>query len=162
MSNKKIPGEGQGTIIHRISRVISDFDNLVPLYALLLAVTAIAGLVTLPLLTYEENQLYPKTIVSASPLNPYDRGGTPFNATVIIAQYPQNSPYIGYVTTYLTPLSRFLAQNTLYMGTTIVAHPGGIIDEILYYTRGIDTIVETSILFVAFATASYLFRRRGE
>jgi energy-converting hydrogenase A subunit F len=162
MSNKKTPREGHGTIIHRISREISDFDNLVPLYALLIVVTAIAGLVTLPLLTYEQDQLYPKNIVPTSPLNPYDRGGTPFNSTVIIAQYPENSPYMGYVTTYLTPLSRFMAQKTLYMGTTIPAHPGGIIDEILYYTRGIDTIVETSILFVAFATASYLFRRREE
>ncbi|MFA6672867.1 MAG: DUF2106 family protein, partial [Methanoculleus sp.] len=49
-----------------------------------------------------------------------------------------------------------------YIGTTIVAHPGGIIDEILYNTRGADTVVETSILFTAFAIASYLYRREEE
>ena len=39
---------------------------------------------------------------------------------------------------------------------------GGIIDEILYNTRGLDTIAETSILFIAFAIASFLFRRKEE
>jgi energy-converting hydrogenase A subunit F len=64
------------------------------------------------------------------------------------------------VTTYLTPFSLFLSQVTLHLGTTIVAHPGGIIDEILYNTRGFDTVVEATILFIAFAVASYLYRRR--
>ena len=117
------------------------------------------GLFTLPL-SYEEEQIYSKQTNSSSPLNPYDRGGTPFNSTVVKAQYPENSPYLGYVTAYLTPLSLFIAQETLYAGTTIVSHPGGIIDEILYNTRGLDTVAETSILFCAFAIASYLFRRK--
>jgi energy-converting hydrogenase A subunit F len=146
-------------IISRISRFISDFDNLVALFALVVVIVAAVGLFTLPL-AYEEDQIYPKQIDPSSSLNPYDRGGTPFNTTVVKAQYPQNSLYLGYVTAYLTPFSLFLSQQTLYLGTTIVSHPGGIIDEILYNTRGLDTVAETSILFSAFAVASYLFRRK--
>jgi energy-converting hydrogenase A subunit F len=130
------------------------------MYALTLMAIILIGLITLPTITYEPTQLYPKEIKPESPLNPYDRGGAPFVAAKIGAQYPENAPAIGYVTSYLSPLSAWFAEINLYLGTVIAAHPGGIIDEILYYTRGIDTIVETSILFVAFATASFLFRRR--
>ncbi len=147
-------------IISRISQILSDFENLVPLFAAACLCLAVIGILTLPL-AYHEAQLYPKTIDRASPLDPYDRGGTPFNATPVIAQYPENSPYLGYVTSYLTPFSLFLAENTLHLGTTIVSHPGGILDEILHNTRGLDTVVETSILFTAFAIAFYLFRRDG-
>jgi energy-converting hydrogenase A subunit F len=147
-------------IISRISRIISDYENLVGLYALLVVVFTIAGILTLPALLYQEDQLYPKEIDRSSTLDPYDRGGEPFNTTVVAAQYPGNSPYLGYVTAYLTPLSLYLAETTLHTGTTIVSHPGGIIDEILYNTRGLDTVVETSILFVAFAIASHIFRRK--
>jgi energy-converting hydrogenase A subunit F len=129
-------------------------------YALLVILVTIAGILTLPLLDYQGDALYPKTIDRTSTLDPYDRGGQPFNTTIVQAQYPENSPYLGYVTSYLTPLSLFLAQHTLHLGTTIVSHPGGIIDEILYNSRGLDTVVETSILFTAFAIASYLFRRK--
>lgn len=43
-----------------------------------------------------------------------------------------------------------------YFGTTIYSSPGGLIDEILYYTRGFDTILESSILMMAFIVASWL------
>ena len=147
------------SVITRISETISRLENLTTLYAFFFVVIAVLGLVTLPFITYHDDQLYPKTIDPNSSLNPYDRGGVPFGTTPVKAQYPENSPHVGYVTTYLTPLSHWLADHTLHIGTTIVAHPGGIIDEILYNTRGLDTVVETSILFVAFAIASYLFRR---
>ena len=101
----------------------------------------------------------PRPSKSTLPLRPWR---SPFGTTEIVTQYPENSPYAGYVTTYLTPLSQYLADHTHHLGTTIVAHPGGIIDEILYNTRGLDTVVETSILFTAFAIASYLYRRREE
>lgn len=152
--------EGRGTWIASISRWISDFDYLAPAYALVLTVILLIGLFTLPTIQYNMSQLYPKEIDPTSPLNPYDRGGSPFVAAEIVAQYPENAPAIGYVTGYLTPLSVWFTEVNLYLGTVIAAHPGGIIDEILYYTRGLDTIIETSILFVAFATASFLFRRR--
>jgi energy-converting hydrogenase A subunit F len=147
-------------IISRISAFLSNFENLVSLFAAAMVVLAVIGALTLPL-SYEQDQLYPKEINETSNLNPYDRGGEPFESTTVHAQYPQNSPYLGYVTAYLTPFSAFLAAMTGGLGTTIVAHPGGIIDEILYNTRGLDTVVETSILFSAFAIASYLFRREG-
>jgi energy-converting hydrogenase A subunit F len=147
------------SIITRISATISRVENLTGLYALLFIVVVVLGLVTLPSIGYYDDQLYEKTLNPASTLDPYDRGGVPFGTTPVKSQYPENSPYAGYVTAYLTPFSQWLADTTHHMGTTIVAHPGGIIDEILYNTRGFDTVVETSILFVAFAIASYLFRR---
>jgi energy-converting hydrogenase A subunit F len=152
--------EGRGSWISIISRTISELENLAGLYAVLFIAVTIIGAFTLPGILYQEDQLYPKTIDAESPLNPYERGGTPFNTTEVRAQYPANSPYLGYVTAYLTPVSRFMADHTPYLGTTIVAHPGGIIDEILYNTRGLDTVAETSILFAAFTIAAYLFRRK--
>ena len=149
------------SIITRISATISRLENLTGLYALFLVIVVVLGFVTLPFITYHGDQLYPKTLDPESTLDPYDRGGVPFGTTPVKAQYPENSPFVGYVTTYLTPFSQWLADTTHHMGTTIVAHPGGIIDEILYNTRGLDTVVETSILFVAFAIASYLCRRDG-
>ncbi len=146
-------------IIHRISRFLSDFENLMPLFALACFLLFLAGLMILPL-PYDKDQLYPKTINQSSTLDPYDRGGPPFTQAGITMQYPENSPYGGYVAAYLTPFSWFLANTTPHLGTTIVAHPGGILDEILYNTRGLDTVVETSILFCAFGIGSYLFRRR--
>jgi energy-converting hydrogenase A subunit F len=145
-------------IIQRISRIISNYEMIMPLFAGAVTVLFVIALISLPIPYYDE-QLYPKTIDPASPLNPYERGGPPFTQSVIKDQYPENSPTAGYVTSYLTPLSWYLANTTLYLGTTIVAHPGGILDEILYNTRGLDTVVETTILFIAFAIAAYLFRK---
>jgi energy-converting hydrogenase A subunit F len=146
-------------IISRISRFLSDFENLMPVFAMACVLLFLGALAALPL-SYEDQQLYPKTLNRSSTLDPYDRGGPPFIRAEIGMQYPENSPYGGYVTTYLTPLSWHLANSTPHLGTTIVAHPGGILDEILYNTRGLDTVVETTILFVAFAIGSYLFRKR--
>ncbi|OPX67008.1 MAG: hypothetical protein A4E37_01676 [Methanoregulaceae archaeon PtaB.Bin056] len=146
-------------IIQKISRILSNFDNILPVFAAACAAMSLLVILTLPL-PYSGDQLYPKQIVPGSSLNPYDRGGPPFTQAVIHSQYPGNSPTAGYVTAYLTPLSLFISEHTLYMGTTIVAHPGGILDEILYNTRGLDTVVEPTILFVAFAVAAYLFRKR--
>jgi energy-converting hydrogenase A subunit F len=145
-------------IISRISRFISNFDNLLALFAGACAVLAVLFVLFLPL-PYSEDQLYPKEIDESSPLYPYERGGTPFERADIHVQYPENSPFAGYVTAYLTPFSLALSRLTPHAGTTIVAHPGGILDEILYNTRGLDTVVETTILFIAFAIGSYLFRK---
>ena len=41
-------------------------------------------------------------------------------------------------------------------GTSIYSSPGGLIDEVLYYTRGFDTILESSILMMSFIIASWL------
>lgn len=144
-------------MIQKISRIISNYEVIMPLLPERLPSSSSSP--SSPSLTYHEDQPYPKTINRSSPLDPYDRGGLPFTQVVIESQYPENSPTAGYVTTYLTPLSWFIANSTLHAGTTIVAHPGGILDEILYNTRGLDTVVEPTILFIAFAIASYLFRK---
>lgn len=143
---------------------MAKIENLIAIYAVIVIAVAAISLVLVVAAPpgYEDAQLYPKEINTSSPLNPYDRGGVPFEKTEVQAQYPQNSPNLGYVTAYLTPLSALMAVSNDYLGTTIVSHPGGIIDEILYNTRGLDTIVETSILFIAFAIASFLFRRDEE
>ena len=149
-------------IIRSISKILQNHNNLVGVYAAVVIAIIIVGLLLQSPLTYDQDQLYPKTIDKSSPLDPYDRGGEPFEAADVKSQYPENEPYLGYVTGYLTPLSFLISVETLYLGTTIVSHPGGIIDEILYNTRGLDTIIETAILFVAFTMAMFLFRRREE
>jgi len=146
-------------IIPRLSRYMSRLENIVTIYAIVGIGLAIVGILTLPLLSYDTDQIYPKDLHPESSLYPYERGGAPFQKAIVAAQYPENSPYLGYVTGYLTPLSSWMADTTRHLGTTIVSHPGGIIDEILYNTRGLDTVVETSILFVAFGIAAFLFRR---
>jgi len=145
-------------IIQRISRFISNYEMIMPLFAGAVCLLFIIAIFSLPL-PYYDDQLYPKSINLSSPLNPYDRGGQPFTQTQITDQYPENSPAAGLVTSYLTPLSWFFSNTTMYLGTTIVSHPGGIIDEILYNTRGLDTVVEATVLFIAFAIAAYIFRK---
>lgn len=146
-------------IISRISRALSNYSNLMPVFAFACAALCLIGML-MPPIVYHGDQLYRKSQNPESPLDPYERGGRPLERANITPQYPENSPYAGYVTAYLTPFSLYLASSTLYLGTTIVAHPGGILDEILYNTRGLDTVVESSILFIAFAIGSYIFRRR--
>lgn len=145
-------------IIRRISHFLCEYRNIMPLFAGACALLFFAGILLLPI-PYAEHQLYPKYIDRNSTLDPYDRGGPPFVQVTIVSQYPENSPSAGLVTTYLTPFSLLLSQTTQHLGTTIVAHPGGIIDEILYNTRGLDTVVEPTILFIAFAIASFLYRK---
>lgn len=148
------------SLFSRFSLAFGTFENLAAMYAALGIILSVLVLLMVPMIPYHDDQLYPKSINRASTLDPYDRGGPPFTQAVIKSQYPENSPSQGYVTAYLTPFSEFLAANTPYLGTTIVSHPGGIIDEILYNTRGLDTVVETSILFTAFAIAGFLYRRK--
>ena len=147
----------------KLSCYLSTVENLPKVYAICVCLIVIFGLCCVPFITYQNDQLYPKTLDPSSSLDPYDRGGIPFtDPAVIVSQYPENEPILGYVTAYLTPVSQFLADNTFHLGTTIVAHPGGVLDEILYYTRGFDTIVEASILFCAFGIAAFLYRRSKE
>ena len=49
-----------------------------------------------------------------------------------------------------------VSETTLYFGTSIYSSPGGLIDEILYYSRGFDTVLESSILMMAFVVASWV------
>ncbi len=130
--------------------------ELVPrLFAITLAIVFIFGLFW-PIYK-DNNQLYPKPEYHSqalkTPLAPYDR-------SIVKAQYPQYLPDLGKITSYLTPIAIFIKDRTLFFGTTIVSTPGGILDEILYYTRGMDTVLESSILLVAFIIFTWLYWNR--
>lgn len=129
-------------------------------FAVILSIVLLAGFV-IPL-SLNDHQLYPKPapqsqINAQNPLAPYDRGGSPLQERGIVkAQYPQYAPSIGQVTSYLSPIAIGVKNTTFYYGTSIYSSPGGLIDEILYYTRGFDTVLESSILMMAFTIASWV------
>ncbi len=156
-----------------IGRILNDLanpDNIPKLYSLILGIVIFAGLLVPFVLN--DHQLYPRPepqnqINSGDPLAPYDRGGLVYadfglngnfepERGIVKAQYPQFAPAIGTVTGYLSPMAISVKNTTLYYGTSIYSSPGGLIDEILYYTRGFDTILESSILMMAFVVASWV------
>jgi len=156
-----------------IGRLLNDLanpDNIPRLFSLALGIVLIAGF--LVPFALNDHQLYPRPepqnqINSGDPLAPYDRGGAVvaqwglngnflLEPGIVKAQYPQFSKDIGDVTGYLSPMSIMVNKTTLYYGTSIYSSPGGLIDEILYYTRGFDTILESSILMMAFVVASFV------
>ncbi len=144
----------------RIWNALANPDRIPRLYAVMLGIVLIVGFL-IPL-ALNDHQLYPKPapqsqINAHNPLAPYDRGGTLFQERGIVkAQYPQFAPAIGEVTAYLSPIAILVKKTTLYFGTSIYSSPGGLIDEILYYTRGFDTVLESSILMMAFTIASWV------
>lgn len=88
---------------------------------------------------------------------PYDRGGEILKTPgIVMAQFHQNAEEIGMITSYMSPVALWVSQISPYFGTSIYSSPGGLIDEILYYTRGFDTILESSILMMSFIIASWL------
>lgn len=144
----------------RIFNALANPDRIPRFYALILAIVLLAGFV-IPI-TLNDQQLYPRPtpqeqINAQDPLAPYDRGGVPFEERGIVkAQYPQYLPAMGLITAYLSPIAISVKNTTLYYGTSIYSSPGGLIDEILYYTRGFDTVLESSILMMAFVIASWV------
>jgi energy-converting hydrogenase A subunit F len=88
---------------------------------------------------------------------PYDRGGEVLKSPGNInPQYPENAAELGMITAYMSPLAQWISSISPYFGTSIYSSPGGLIDEVLYYTRGFDTILESSILMMSFIIASWL------
>jgi energy-converting hydrogenase A subunit F len=146
--------------IGRIWNALANPDKIPRFYALVLGIVLIAGFIV-PI-ALDNQQLYPRPapqeqINAQDPLAPYDRGGTPFvERGIVKAQYPQYLPAIGLITAYLSPIAISVKNTTLYYGTSIYSSPGGLIDEILYYTRGFDTVLESSILMMAFVIASWV------
>jgi energy-converting hydrogenase A subunit F len=134
--------------------------NIPRLFALIMALFLIVGFF-IPM-ALNADQLYtrpaPQAQVDAGlHLAPYDRGGEVLGTPGIIRpQYPENSVELGKITAYMTPISIYMSQISRYFGTSIYSSPGGLIDEVLYYTRGFDTILESSILMMAFVIASWL------
>lgn len=140
-------------------------------YSVILGILLLTGFIV-PL-TLNDQQLYPRPepqlqISEKDPLAPYDRGGMPLKEPGIIrSQYPQFSEKAGMVTSYMSPIAIGVSNITPYYGTSIYSSPGGLIDEILYYSRGFDTVLESSILMMAFVVASWValnftMRRREE
>ncbi len=146
--------------IGRIWNALANPDRIPRFYALVLGLVLIAGFI-IPM-ALNDQQLYPRPapqeqINAQDPMAPYDRGGIPLKERGIVkAQYPQYLPAIGEITAYLSPIAISVKNTTLYYGTSIYSSPGGLIDEILYYTRGFDTVLESSILMMAFVIASWI------
>ncbi len=139
---------------------LADPKNIPRLFAFSLGIILIIGLVV-PL-ALNPDQLYVRPdpqqqIDEGSSLAPYDRGGEPLKeAGDINPQYLENAAVLGMITGYMSPLAEWVSSISPYFGTSIYSSPGGLIDEILYYTRGFDTILESSILMMSFIIASWL------
>ncbi len=146
--------------VARLWNKLANPKNIPRLFAFVLGVILVVGF----LVPFDLNidQIYirsaPQAQVDAGiAIAPYDRGGEVLKEPGIsMAQYPENAPELGMVNSYMSPLALWVSSVSPYFGTTIYSSPGGLIDEILYYTRGFDTILESSILMMAFIIASWL------
>lgn len=130
------------------------------LFALVLGIFLIIGFMVPMGLNVD--QLYPREapqvqVEQGLSMAPYARGGEPLVSPGITkSAYPQYAPKLGWINSYVSPLAQFVMNISPYFGTSIYSSPGGLIDEILYYTRGFDTVLESSILMMAFIIASWL------
>ena len=146
--------------IGRIWNKLADPKNVPRLFAFCLGVILIVGFIV-PM-ALNPDQLYTRPapqeqIDQGLAIAPYDRGGVVLKEPGIIkAQFPDNSRELGMITGYMSPLAEWVSSISPYFGTSIYSSPGGLIDEVLYYTRGFDTILESSILMMAFIIASWL------
>lgn len=146
--------------IGQIWNKLADPKNVPRLFAFCLGVILIIGFVVPMALNSDQLYVRPapqEQIDQNLSIAPYDRGGVilkePGN---INPQYPDNARSLGMITAYMSPLAQFVSSVSPYFGTSIYSSPGGLIDEVLYYTRGFDTILESSILMMAFIIASWL------
>lgn len=134
--------------------------NIPRLFAFALGVILVMGFVV-PM-ELNPDQIYPRPepqsqISELVPTAPYARGGEVLvEPGITMAEYPENAASLGMITAYMSPLALWVASITPYFGTSIYSSPGGLIDEILYYTRGFDTILESSILMMSFVISSWL------
>lgn len=139
---------------------LADPKNIPRLFAFSLGIILIAGLIVPMALNPDQLYVKPFSQVQVDkglPLAPYDRDGDPLvRPGNILPQFPDNAKSLGMVTGYMSPLAQFVSSVSPYFGTSIYSSPGGLIDEILYYTRGFDTILESSILMMSFIIASWL------
>ena len=139
---------------------LADPKNVPRLFAFSLGVLLIIGLLVPIALNPDQIYVRPapqEQVDEGLALAPYDRGGEPLKeAGVIDPQYPENAASLGMITGYMSPIAQWISSISPYFGTSIYSSPGGLIDEILYYTRGFDTILESSILMMSFIIASWL------
>ena len=146
--------------ISRLWNKLANPKNIPRLFAFTLGIILLLGFIV-PM-DLNVDQIYVRSapqvqVDEGLAIAPYDRGGEVLEKPGIsMAQYPENAPYLGMINSYMTPLALWVSSISPYFGTTIYSSPGGLIDEILYYTRGFDTILESSILMMAFIVASWL------
>ena len=146
--------------IGKIWNKLADPKNVPRLFAFCLGIILIVGFVV-PM-ALNPDQLYTRPapqeqIDEGLSIAPYDRGGVVLKEPGNIKpQYPENAAELGMITAYMSPLAEWISSISPYFGTSIYSSPGGLVDEILYYTRGFDTILESSILMMAFIIASWL------
>ena len=146
--------------IGRIWNKLANPNNVPRLFAFCLGVLLIVGFIVPMALNSDQLYVRPAPQVQVDEglaLAPYDRGGDVLKEPGIIkAQYPENSESLGMITGYMSPPAQWISSISPYFGTSIYSSPGGLIDEVLYYTRGFDTILESSILMMSFVVASWL------
>ena len=139
---------------------LADPKNIPRLFAFSLGIILIIGFIVPMALNPDQLYVRPdpqEQIDEGLALAPYDRGGEPLKeAGFINPQYPDNAASLGMITGYMSPLAEWISSISPYFGTSIYSSPGGLVDEILYYTRGFDTILESSILMMSFIIASWL------
>ena len=139
---------------------LADPKNVPRLFAFSLGVILIIGLIVPMALNPDQIYVRPapqEQIDEGLSIAPYDRGGEVLRTPGIInSQYPNNEESLGMITGYMSPLALWVSSISPYFGTSIYSSPGGLIDEVLYYTRGFDTILESSILMMSFIIASWL------
>ncbi|MDR2624693.1 MAG: EhaF family protein [Methanobrevibacter sp.] len=135
-------------------------DRIPRIFALILGLFLVVGL--LVPFSLNDDQIYPRPapqeqMLDGDRIAPYDRGGEILQKPgITVAQYPCFSEKIGMINSYMSPIAYNIKENSPYFGTSIYSSPGGLIDEILYYTRGFDTILESTILMMSFVIASWL------
>ena len=139
---------------------LADPKNVPRLFAFSLGVILIIGLIVPMALNPDQLYVRPapqEQVDEGLAIAPYDRGGEVLTQPGIInPQYPDNAASLGMITGYMSPIAEWISAISPYFGTSIYSSPGGLIDEILYYTRGFDTILESSILMMSFVIASWL------
>ena len=139
---------------------LADPKNVPRLFAFSLGVILIIGLIVPMALNPDQLYVRPapqEQVDEGLAIAPYDRGGEVLTQLGIInPQYPDNAASLGMITGYMSPIAEWISAISPYFGTSIYSSPGGLIDEILYYTRGFDTILESSILMMSFIIASWL------
>lgn len=146
--------------IGKIWNALANPKNIPRLFALVLGLFILVGLLIPSGLN--PDQIYPRVnpqtqMDAGLSVAPYDRGGSILESPGITkAQYPDNAKELGWINSYMSPVADYVRHTSPYFGTSIYSSPGGLIDEILYYTRGFDTILESSILMMAFIIASWL------
>ena len=139
---------------------LAEPKNIPRLFAFSLGIILIVGLIVPMALNPDQLYVRPAPQVQVDEglaIAPYDRGGEVLKSPGNInPQYPENASELCMITVYMSPLDLWISSISPYFGTSIYSSPGGLIDEVLYYTRGFDTILESSILMMSFIIASWL------